>query len=204
MQTTRLPLAFTLALGLQLCSAQTNPPTTDFQGFHPGDLVKVQCQRPLIVLGQALFQSQTASNIVFLSKGERFVLSKTNVVLDIPSMPRGTSTGTVLTIQETMGTAPDTQLLLLGVQQKILGAHENEKGYAKASNYYQDTMSKYLKGDLTLEQIVEDATRTLKQADQFMPERANDPQYESQIKFLKDFVQRAQNGEKVGASNRPD
>ena len=41
------------------------------------------------------------------------------------------------------------------------------------------------------------AGRALKKADEYGPERAKDPQFEEQIRQLREFVQRAHSGERI-------
>jgi hypothetical protein len=62
------------------CAAQTNGPAT-FQGFKPGDTVRVKVDKPPMDLARAYFQSQTASNITVVSKGDRYCVEKSAVTL---------------------------------------------------------------------------------------------------------------------------
>jgi hypothetical protein len=180
-----------------LAQTSTNAAPAEFQGFRPGDIVHVQVRAPLIVLGQALFQSQSPSNIVVLSQGERYVLVKSAVVLSPPvnfARLAQASPGTAPAGEPSLAT-PDAQLLMMGVQQKILGGSSGEKGFDVAEKYYQETMKSYLGGQTSLADIVAQAERVLKEVDQYQPERAKDPQYEGQISYLRAFVERAKAGE---------
>jgi hypothetical protein len=197
-------------LGSAAGQAQTND-ATEFQSFRPGAIVRVQSRQPLIVLGNALFQSQTPSNIVVLSKGERYVLPKSSVLLMPPrTVPAASSDGSAdeagsAVLAEAAGSHPDgMELLMLSVQQQVLGSYTNDTGYAEAAKYYQDTMKRYLGGQISLDDIVHQAEKTLQTVDQYGPERAKDPQYESQIRVLKDFVRRARNGETVESPGKVD
>jgi hypothetical protein len=196
-------------LGLQgSLLAQTNT-FPEFQGFRPGDVVRVQVEKPLIVLGQAMFQSQTPTNIVVLSKGDRYVLDKATVVLSLPqdlvrlattASPSG-SPQTTSNANSSIGNQ-EAQLLLLGVQQKVLGNYSDDKGYKEAATYYQDTVKRYLAGQITLSDIVDQAEHTLQKVDGYQPERANDPQFEGQIRYLREFVERAKHGETLQSTSK--
>jgi len=202
-------LTLLTSLGLQASlPAQTNT-LPDFQGFHPGDVVQVQVRQPLIVLGQALFQSQTPTNIAVISRGERYVLDKSTVVLSLPhNLAKFVATAAPSTgLQTTSGPnsslgSQETQLLLVGVQQKILDNFSGEKGFKEATKYYQDTVRGYLDGRITLSNIVAQAEDILKNVDAYQVERSHSPQYEGQIRYLRDFVERAKKGETVQSSDK--
>jgi hypothetical protein len=197
------PTPFLIAIALFLLQspmlAQTNT-TLDFQGFHPGDMVQVRVIKQPIILGQALFQAQTSSNIAVVSKGERYVLDKSSVSLSAPqNLPQVAATP-ILPTQPSAEPAlggNNVQSLIAAVQKQILGPHSGKEGFPKATKAYQENVKGYLDGRITLADIVAQAEQTLETIDKYQPERAQDPQYEGQISYLRDFVKRARNGETV-------
>ena len=73
-----------LAIGLILCAslpavwAQTG---ASFQNCQPGDLVKVQCDQPLVVLGKATLLEISSNTVTVCTASERFTLAKSAVTL---------------------------------------------------------------------------------------------------------------------------
>lgn len=67
-----------LCMGLSTVQAQTN---VTFQNCRAGDLVKVKCRRPLLVLSQATLLEIGRHTVTLCTDEDRFVLDQTNVVL---------------------------------------------------------------------------------------------------------------------------
>ena len=194
------------------CAAQTNVPP-DFQGFRPGDTVRVKAKKPLIDFARARFQSETSSNIVVICKGDRYCLDKAAVTLSVPEAValRETLSATnatqraikALALQSAQGasdaenaqTSPLSEMQ--AVEAKILGNYKGDKGYDAATKYYQETMQGVLSGKISLDDLVTQAEEALKKVDEYGPERAKDPQFEEQIRQLREFVQRAHSGERI-------
>jgi hypothetical protein len=205
--------AVVVALGFAArCAAQTNAPA-GFQGFNPGDMVRVRVEKPPIDLARAYFHSQTASNIVVVSKGDRYCLEKSAVTLSPSEQrttyeaaaaagpgqpPPGASTlpaGPVPSAQVNAGM--DLLTTMKAVEEHVLGNYRNDPGYGKASQYYEETMQGVLSGQVSLEALVTKAEETLKKLDEFQDERAKDPQFEGFISQLRSFVDRAHRGERI-------
>ena len=194
------------------CGAQTNAPP-GFQGFRPGDTVRVKAKKPLVEFARACFQSETSSNIVVISKGDRYCLDKTAVTLSHPE--GGTVLGNdstnspaqlaarvaALQAAQSLSSAESSQTSPAGemeaIEAKMLGNYKGDQGYAAATKYYQDTMEGVQNGDVSLDDLVAKAEETLKQVDAYQPERAKDPRFEEQIRQLREFVQRAHGGERI-------
>ena len=67
-------------------SAQSNAPAS-FQGYTVGAVVRVRCEKPLVLLSRATLKEINATNIVLLGKDERFVLAKSVTDLSDPIGP---------------------------------------------------------------------------------------------------------------------
>jgi hypothetical protein len=206
-------LAAVMAFGIAArCAGQSNS-QHGFQGFSPGDIVRVKAAKPPIELGRAHFQSETASNIVVTSRGDSYCLDKATVILSLPV--EGSDRQQVST---TTAAQPATQALLVqpaetplgmenpeatpltqmqAVEYQIIGKHKGDNGYEAAAKYYQETMGGVLSGQVSLENLVAQAEEKLKTVDQYQPERAKDPRFEEQIRQLREFVQRARSGERI-------
>lgn len=63
---------------LQMAGAQT---TATFQNCQPGDLVKVKCDNPLVLLGKATLLEISSNTVTVCTANDRFTLDKTNVIL---------------------------------------------------------------------------------------------------------------------------
>jgi hypothetical protein len=206
-------LAVALAAGFAAgCSAQTNVPNA-FQGFVPGETVRVRVDKPLMDLAHACFQSQTASNVTVISQGERYCLKKTSVTFSLPKVAVAREVDSALSpVQpaarttappggQSPSSAGSTEAGLLSamqsVQDGVLGNYRADSGYGKASKYYQDTMQGVLNGQVSLGDLVTKAEETLKKVDEYLPERAKDSQFEQQISQLRQFVERARSGEGI-------
>jgi hypothetical protein len=204
-------LAGVLALAVVVPAiAQTNtlPP---FQGFSPGVTVRVRSDKPPIDLAHAFFQSQTASNITVTSRGDRYCLDKSTVTLS-PSEPKtGEGTNAPASVAKPTGAAAtlsrarasggnaDADLLttLRTVRESVLGDFGGDPGYGKASQFYDDTMWGVLSGKVGLDDLAKQAEEVLKQVDQYQPERAKDPRFETPIAQLRDFLARVHQGERI-------
>jgi hypothetical protein len=194
------------------CPAQTNA-SDGFQGFLPGDTVRVKADKPPMDLARAYFQSQTASNITVISKGDRYCLEKSAVTLSLSksaatreavsasSKVQPTTRTATLPGGRSLASVESSEAGLLSamqsVQDNVLGNYLSDPGYGKASQFYQDTMQGVLKGQVSLDDLVTKAEETLKKVDEYGPERAKDPRFEEQISQLRQFVQRAHNGERI-------
>lgn len=194
------------------CGAQTNVPP-GFQGFRPGDLVRVKAKKPLVEFARARFQSETSSNIVVISKGDRYCLNKTEVTLSHPegnTVFGNDSTNSpvqlaarvaALQAAQSFSSAENSLASPAGdmeaIEAKILGNYKGDQGYDAASKYYRETMKGVQSGEVSLDDLVVKAEETLKKLDEYQPERAKDPQFEEQIRQLREFVQRARSGERI-------
>jgi hypothetical protein len=193
-------------------AAQTNAPA-GFQGFNPGDTVRVKVDKPPMDLARAYFQSQTASNLTVVSKGDRYILDKSAVTLSFAEQrPSREVVSTPTTVQPvagviavplgqerpSMGKAEvDLLTTMQTVQDSVLGNYRSDPGYGKASKYYEDTMPGVLSGQVSLDDLVTKAEETLKKVDEYKPEREKDPRFEEQISQLREFVARAHQGERM-------
>jgi hypothetical protein len=83
----KLMLAMFVCASLQLAGAQTN---VVFQNCRPGDLVKVKCDQPLVVLGKATLLEIGSNTVTVCTASDRFTLDKTNVIL-VPLESHATS-----------------------------------------------------------------------------------------------------------------
>ncbi len=191
-------LVFAWALTVQ---AQTNQPPT-FQGFPVGAVVQVHVDRPLILLNRAILREINVSNLVVESKGERLVINKAGAELTAVaptalevSAQRAVGPPSQPEIKPAAGS--DLDNLQAEVQQLVLGKYSSDPGYGKATARYQSMMADYKNGKLSLADITAQAEQVLKEVDRYQPERQKDPQFESQIATLRDFVKRAKAGEKV-------
>jgi hypothetical protein len=64
-----------ICASLQMTGAQT------FQNCQPGDLVKVNCDNPLVVLGKATLLEISSNTVTVCTANDRFTLEKTNLTL---------------------------------------------------------------------------------------------------------------------------
>ena len=184
-------------------SAQSNAPAS-FQGYTVGAVVRVRCEKPLVLLSRATLKEINATNIVLLGKDERFVLAKS--VTDLsdpigPTPPARPITTAKLTAAESAAKRaapnPDYRSTLASVREATLGAFANEPGHAKASEYYDTTMAEVLNGKISQADLVAQAEKVLADVDKYLPERAKDPRFEDQIRLLQDFVKRSKAGEQI-------
>lgn len=76
----KLFLSLILCAGGQNLLAQTN---LTFQNCQPGDLVKVKCDRPLLVLGNAKLLEISSNTVTVATANDRFTLAQTNVILTL-------------------------------------------------------------------------------------------------------------------------
>ena len=67
-----------ICASLQMAVAQNN---VTFQNCQPGDLVKVNCDNPLVVLGKATLLEIGSNTVTVCTANDRFTLEKTNVTL---------------------------------------------------------------------------------------------------------------------------
>jgi hypothetical protein len=67
-----------ICASLQIAGAQTN---VVFQNCRPGDLVKVKCDHPLVLLGKAMLLEIGSNTVTVCTASDRFTLDKTNVIL---------------------------------------------------------------------------------------------------------------------------
>ena len=187
--------------------AQTNTSPT-FQGFSTGTVVRVRSDKPPVDLAHAFFLSQTSSNITVTSKGDRYCLDKSVVALTPePGTEPGTNssakTGQPGGAVSLFGrgsadkTDADLQTTLQTVQEMVLGDYASDPGYGKALQYYGDTMREMLNGKVSLDDLAKQAEEVLKLVDEYQPERAKDPRFETQITQLRDFVTRVHKGERI-------
>jgi len=81
MQTRRiikLTISLFLCAGVQTAPAQTN---VTFQNCQAGDLVRVKCDHPLLVLGKATLLEIGSNTVTVATASDRFTLNQTNVTL---------------------------------------------------------------------------------------------------------------------------
>jgi hypothetical protein len=153
-----------------------------------GDMVSVNCQNPLIVLGKAQVTAVTSNTITVADKFDTFTFALTNVqiapVTARVSAPPAQQTATVA--RSTSSGDPGMD---------ILNKFQSDPNFSKAVNQYHGSMAKVMDGSIDVKQLRDMAAAALAQADQYGPERAKDPQYEEYIATLKDFVKRADAGE---------
>ena len=71
---TCLCLSASLSAGL----SQTN---LTFQNCHPGDLVKVKCDHPLLVLGRATLLEIGSNTVTIYTENDRFTLNQSEVTM---------------------------------------------------------------------------------------------------------------------------
>jgi hypothetical protein len=71
-------ISLVLCAGCQNLLAQTN---LVFQDCQPGDLVKVKCERPLLVLGKAKLLEIGSNTVTVATANDQFTLDQTNVIL---------------------------------------------------------------------------------------------------------------------------
>jgi len=74
----KLMMGLFFCAGLQAALAQTN---ITFQNCQPGDIVRVKCDHPVLVLGRATLQEIGSNTVTVCTANDRFTLDKTNVVL---------------------------------------------------------------------------------------------------------------------------
>lgn len=74
----KLIICLLFCASLQTVPAQTN---VTFQNCQPGDLVKVQCDHPLLVLGKATLLEIGSNTVTVATASDRFTLNQTNVTL---------------------------------------------------------------------------------------------------------------------------
>ena len=185
-----------LITGFLNASAQTNP-AASFQGYAVGAVVTVHCQSPLLILNHAMLKEIDVTNIVVESKGDRFLLGRSQTVLsDPPPVAVPVPTGPVK-ISASLIPGQDNSSTQAGVQHAVLGTFANNPGYAKATTQYQSMMSDLRSWKESLEDITTKAEKILAEVDKYQPERAKDPQFEAQIATLRDFVKRAKAGEQI-------
>jgi hypothetical protein len=178
-----------------------------------GDLVKVSSQNPLVVLGKAQVTGIDSNTITVATGFDSYTFSRTNVVIvalvNSGAAPSGTP-------GEAIGPAPQPQATptaSLSPQSDksdpsatnsdgsdsglaLLGKFDSKLGYANAVKIYQDDLAKVRGGQMDVNQLCAEAEQTIKQADQYGPERAADPEYEQYIDTLRDFVRRVKAGQK--------
>lgn len=222
--------------GLQAVLAQTN---ITFQNCQPGDIVRVKCDHPVLVLGRATLQEIGSNTVTVSTANDRFTLDKTNVVLvpvenHLTPAAEGSPTGAAvssasaaasnpsLTAAPTAGAVPMANIAqtMEAIRASVIDPHKMEaykepklvngkwelvidpnstNGQAKndkANAYYRQTMNGVMNGSVSQAELVRQAKEILATCDKYQKERADDPQYEEQIKTLRDFVRRSEAGEK--------
>ena len=182
--------------------AQTN---VTFQNCRPGDLVKVKCEHPLLVLGKAMLLEIGSNTVTVCTANDRFKLAQSEVILlplerrtapAAPAAEAGNPADALASLAKAMPAGDPVKSLAL-VQEQVLGKYQNDPGHAKAGAYYQTTMNGVLSGQVNQDELVRQAKKILKDCDEYAPERKKDPQFEEQIKALRDFVRRSEAGEKI-------
>jgi len=203
-----------LLLGLLLCApvpvawAQSG---ATFQNCQPGDLLKVQCDQPLVVLGKATLLEIGSNTVTVCTASERFTLAKSAVTLvplgshsvSVASLPAEKSSVAAAapgadTLQTFANSQTPTNVMssMANVQEMMLGKYKNDPGSAKANDYYNRTTAGVMNGNVSQESLVQQAKKVLADCDKYAEERKKDPQYEQQIAALRDFVRRSEAGEK--------
>lgn len=188
--------------------AQTNTLPKTFQGFPVGASVRVHADKPLLLLYHATLKEITSSNIVVVAGMDRFVIARNAVTLGDSAKPATPAAAAAVRVvvapaAQNPGTAPGQHPAATGplaeVQRQLLG-QAAAPGQTNVADQYQATMQAYQEGKLSLGDITASAEKVLTEMEQYQTERQNDPQYESQIAILRDFVQRAKAGETVDAA----
>jgi len=202
---TMITIASLLVVSLT-ATAQTNRPVS-FQGYAIGAAVHVRADKPLILLNRATVKEINESNIVVDANGNRFVLDKRHTELSDPvvtsaAMPQSAA------VQPSIAPAPgnigkpsaagqDIDSMQAEAQQAVLGKYVSDTNYSQAVAQYQSMMGSFRSGKMSLADLAAKAEKVLAEADKYQPERKSDPEYESQIATLRDFVRRVKAGEQV-------
>ena len=180
-------MKFTASLALLFTLTVSALSQTAFPGISVGQKVTVNSTQPLMVIGNATVTAITATNITVQTRLETLSFDTTATVRPAKK---------VVVVNQPTYTAPQAQLD--AAQNQVLGNYRNQgTNYENAVKYYQTTMAGVQNGSVNLDDLVAQAESTLKNIDQYQPERAKDPQYEAQIAQLRDFVARAKAGEKI-------
>jgi hypothetical protein len=208
-------ISLILCASWQNLLAQTN---LTFQNCQPGDLVKVKCEHPLLVLGKAKLLEIGSNTVTVAIANDRFTLDQTNVILTrlespapSPTTAPAASAPSVSDLAQTMeairAAVIDPHKMEAYKEPKLvngkweLGVDPNSPdGKAKndqANAYYNTTMKGVLDGSVTQADLVQQAKKVLADCDRYAAERKDDPQYEKQIETLRDFVRRSEAGEKI-------
>jgi hypothetical protein len=231
----KLMMMLFVCASLQKAGAQTN---VTFQNCQAGDLVKVTCDHPLVLLGKATLLEIGSNTVTVCDASDRFTLSQTNVILVPLNSPPPTapesSQASSPTPQVSTGSAnasaanpSDIAKTLESIRASVIDPHKMEAykepklvngkwemvidpnstngkaRYDKANAYYNNTMQGVMNGSVSQDDLVRQAKEILAQCDKYAPERKDDPQYEEQIKTLRDFVRRSEAGEKIDFGKPP-
>ncbi len=196
----------TIALGLLTLAASGDLPRV-------GDMVKVSSQNPLVVLGKAQVTAISSNTVTVTTDFDSYTFLQTNVVI-VPLVPSGEAPtlipgGITSTESQAQASAPASSAPQSGEPgsnttyqgeadpgMALLGKFSGKIGYANAVKLYQDDMAKVKSGQMDVNQLCAEAEQTIKEADQYDPEREQDPEYEQYIASLREFVRRVKAGEK--------
>jgi hypothetical protein len=191
--------------------AQTN----SYEGFHAGDNVSIAA--PFMVLGNTTIQTITTTNLTVISHSktsgdEPVTFALTNILsiravrqlasdpirLDAGSQPMGYpvvaygAATSSIPATATSGAKGDKDAGMA-----VLSKYSNEPGYTQALARFQQTADGVLAGTNTLQELRDQAANVLKVIDKYVPERQRDPDFDTQIDQLRDFVKRVDAGEKI-------
>ena len=190
--------------------AQTN----SYQGFHEGDHVSVTA--PFTLIGNATIQTITTSNLTVISHSKNFGDEPVTFVLtniqsiravrqpasdpirfDAGSQPKGypAASGAIPSSLPPRAVPDAKGDKAAGMA--VLGKYSHEPGYTQALTRFQQTADGVLAGTNTLQDLRDQADNVLKAVDKYVPERQRDPDFDTQIDQLRDFVKRVDDGEKI-------
>jgi hypothetical protein len=228
--TAKLITGLACCAGLQAALAQTN---ITFQNCQPGDIVRVRCDHPDLVLSRATLREIGSNTVTVCTANDRFTLDKTNVVLvpvesHLSPAAEGLPVGAAVSSASAAASNPSITAAPMAniaqtmetIRASVIDPHKMEaykepklvngkwemvidpnstNGQAKndkANAYYHQTMNGVMNGSVSQAELVRQAKEILAACDKYQKERADDPQYEEQIKTLRDFVRRSEAGEK--------
>ena len=179
-----------------------------------GDNVSVAA--PFTLIGNATIQTITSSNLTVVSHTKNFGDESVTFVLtniqsiravrqpasdpirfDAGSQPKGYPAASGAATSPPPPSAVPNAKGDRDAGMAVLSKYSNEPGYTQALTQFQQTADGVLAGTNSLQDLRDQAANVLKAVDKYVPERQRDAEFDTQIDQLRDFVKRADAGEKI-------
>jgi hypothetical protein len=166
--------------------------TNEFQGFKVGERIRAICAgRAFSVVATITAIGQ--SEITIRTQMDTYTLPKDQLTL----LPIAKFSPASTVAQHASVKASGTMAVQQDAGQSLLNKFSGAPGYNDANAYYKQTMAGVNSGQISVNDILGQALKTLADVDKFAPERGQNPEFEPYIAQLRDFVARAQAGEQI-------